>query len=158
MRWAKGHIQALVKLGGKLFVNIFKFDRMSFISFDMLTVVFPRSLETMVRKVVTFVLQPVLFIMAGAAIGSYMGLALDAIYWVAYSYGTNILTAAYIFIIEHKRIPKMAWYKKVWFCLTFPIFDIIGRWSIFIALFMMVEWKPIPHTVATKIEELSMKK
>lgn len=158
LRWAKGHIQALVKLGGKLFVNIFKFDRMSFISFDMLTVVFPRSLETMVRKVVTFVLQTVLFIMAGAAIGSYMGLALDAIYWVAYSYGTNILTAAYIFIIEHKRIPKMAWYKKVWFCLTFPIFDIIGRWSIFIALFMKVEWKPIPHTVATKIEELSMKK
>ncbi len=158
LRWAKGHIQALVKLGGKLFINIFKFDKMSFISFDMLTVVFPRSLETMVRKVVTFVLQTILFIMAGAAIGSYLGLAFDAIYWVAYSYGTNILTAAYIFIIEHKRIPKMQWYKKVWFCLTFPIFDIIGRWSIFIALFTKVEWKPIPHTVATKIEELSMNK
>ena len=66
--------------------------------------------------------------------------------------------AIYLFIIEHKRIPKMAWYKKAWFCLTFPIFDIIGKWVILVALFMKVEWKPIPHTIATKIEELSMNK
>jgi cellulose synthase/poly-beta-1,6-N-acetylglucosamine synthase-like glycosyltransferase len=158
LRWAKGHIQALVKLGGKLFLNIFKFDKMSFISFDMLTVVWPRSLETIFRKVVTFVLKMLIFVMTGAALGSYLGLVYDTIYWVAYSYGTNILMAIYLFIIEHKRIPKMALYKKAWFCLTFPIFDIIGKWVILIALFMKVEWKPIPHTIATKIEELSMKK
>ena len=158
LRWAKGHIQALVKLGGKLFLNIFKFDKMSFISFDMLTVVWPRSLETIFRKVVTFVLKMLIFVMTGAALGSYLGLVYDTIYWVAYSYGTNILMAIYLFIIEHKRIPKMSIYKKAWFCLTFPIFDIIGKWVILIALFMKVEWKPIPHTIATKIEELSMKK
>ena len=158
LRWAKGHIQALVKLGGKLFLNIFKFDKMSFISFDMLTVVWPRSLETIFRKVVTFVLKMLIFVMTGAALGSYLGLVYDTIYWVAYSYGTNILMAIYLFIIEHKRIPKMSIYKKAWFCLPFPIFDIIGKWVILIALFMKVEWKPIPHTIATKIEELSMKK
>ncbi|MBQ1225540.1 MAG: glycosyltransferase [Clostridia bacterium] len=158
LRWAKGHIQALVKLGGKLFLNIFKFDKMSFISFDMLTVVWPRSLETIFRKVVTFVLKMLIFVMTGAALGSYLGLVYDTIYWVAYSYGTNILMAIYLFIIEHSRIPKMSIYKKAWFCLTFPIFDIIGKWVILIALFMKVEWKPIPHTIATKIEELSMKK
>ena len=158
LRWAKGHIQALVKLGGKLFLNIFKFDKMSFISFDMLTVVWPRSLETIFRKVVTFVLKMLIFVMTGAALGSYLGLVYDTIYWVAYSYGTNILMAIYLFIIERSRIPKMSIYKKAWFCLTFPIFDIIGKWVILIALFMKVEWKPIPHTIATKIEELSMKK
>lgn len=158
LRWAKGHIQALVKLGGKLFLNIFKFNKMSFISFDMLTVVWPRSLETIFRKVVTFILKMLLLVMTGAALGSYLGLVYDTVYWMAYSYGTNILMAIYLFIIEHKRIPKMAWYKKVWFCLTFPIFDIIGKWVILIALFMKVEWKPIPHTIATKIEELSMNK
>ncbi len=158
LRWAKGHIQALVKLGGKLFCNIFKFNKMSFISFDMLTVVWPRSLETIFRKVVTFVLKMLIFVMTGAALGSYLGLVYDTVYWVAYSYGTNILMAIYLFIIEHKRIPKMAWYKKAWFCLTFPIFDIIGKWVILVALFMKVEWKPIPHTIATKIEELSMNK
>ena len=158
LRWAKGHIQALVKLGGKLFLNIFKFDKMSFISFDMLTVVWPRSLETIFRKVVTFVLKMLIFVMTGAALGSYLGLVYDTIYWVAYSYGTNILMAIYLFIIERSRIPKMPLYKKAWFCLTFPIFDIIGKWVILIALFMKVEWKPIPHTIATKIEERSMKK
>ena len=131
---------------------------MSFISFDMLTVVWPRSLETIFRQVVTFVLKMLIFVMTGAALGSYLGLVYDTIYWVAYSYGTNILMAIYLFIIEHSRIPKMSIYKKAWFCLTFPIFDIIGKWVILIALFMKVEWKPIPHTIATKIEELSMKK
>ena len=158
LRWAKGHIQALVKLGGKLVLNIFKFNKMSFISFDMLTVVWPRSLETIFRKVVTFVLKMLIFVMTGAALGSYLGLVYDTVYWVAYSYGTNILMAIYLFIIERSRIPKMAWYKKAWFCLTFPIFDIIGKWVILVALFMKVEWKPIPHTIATKIEELSMNK
>ncbi len=155
LRWAKGHIQSLVKLGGKLFINIFRFDKMSFISFDMLTVVFPRSLETMIRKVVTFILKLALFIMAGAAIGEYFGLLYDTVYWIMYSYASNILTAVYVFVFEHKRIPKMGFFKKVWFCLTFPIFDIIGKWSIFFALFMKVEWKPIPHTVATSIDEIS---
>lgn len=67
----------------------------------------------------------------------------------------NIVTAAYVFIFERKRIEKISFIKKVWFCITFPIFDIIGRISFCIALFSKAEWKPIPHKAAIGIEELT---
>lgn len=38
----------------------------------------------------------------------------------------------------------------------FPVFDIIGRLSMLIALFTKVEWKPIPHNASVKIDEISM--
>ena len=49
------------------------------------------------------------------------------------------------------------WYKKVWFCLTFPLFDQIGKFSTIIALFKRVEWKPIPHNAAVSIDEINQK-
>ncbi len=48
----------------------------------------------------------------------------------------------------------MPWWKKVWFSLTFPIFDLIGRASTFLALFRRVDWKPIPHDSAVTIDDL----
>lgn len=50
------------------------------------------------------------------------------------------------------------WYKKVWYCITFPIFDLIGKLSMIIALFTEVEWKPIPHNASVSISEYNQKK
>ena len=55
---------------------------------------------------------------------------------------------------ERKRIKKMKWYKKVWYCITFPIFDLIGKLTILLALFMKVDWKPIPHKVAVGLDKV----
>ena len=66
-----------------------------------------------------------------------------------------MITAAYVFIAENSRIKPIKWYKKVWFCFTFPLFDLIGKLSLVIALFTKVEWKPIPHNAAVSISELS---
>lgn len=74
--------------------------------------------------------------------------------WTAYSYLKGIITALYVYIIEHRRIPKIKWYKKLWFCFTFPMFDLMGRISMIIALFTKVEWKPIPHNANIKICEI----
>ncbi len=57
-------------------------------------------------------------------------------------------------IAERKQIKKMKWYKKVWYCLTFPIFDLIGKPIILTALFMRVEWKPLPHKVAVGVDQV----
>lgn len=157
LRWAKGHLQALRMLGGKLFLNIFKFGKMSFISFDMLTVVWPRSLETVIKKLLVFALNLTVLILSGAAAASYGSLVYWFFYWELYSYASGIITAAYVFIIEHKRIPKMSFIKKVWFCLTFPLFDVIGKISMLVAIFMKVEWKPTLHTASIRIEELSQR-
>ena len=71
------------------------------------------------------------------------------------SYFTNIWLAVYLFIIEDSRIKKISFFKKVLFVFTWPVFDIIGRWTTYFALFMKVEWKPIPHESKVTIDDLN---
>ncbi len=152
VRWAKGHLQAFFESGGKLFINIFK--KHSFISFDMLTVIVPRSFLYLAKKIIVNALRLVAIIITGKSIGAAATVVLTALYWSARSYIKGIITAVYVFIAENRRIKKMRWYKKVWYSLTFPIFDIIGRWSTVVALFRRVEWKPIPHNQAVSIDDI----
>lgn len=73
-------------------------------------------------------------------------------------YIENIWLAVYIFIVEHKRIKKMSIWKKVLYCITWPVFDIIGRYTTYAAVFMKVTWKPIPHNSKVTIEDLNKDK
>ncbi|MBQ8204172.1 MAG: glycosyltransferase family 2 protein [Clostridia bacterium] len=200
IRWSKGHLQALAETGPKLFCHIFytngaanqhsenltlfkKFInniRLRFMSFDMLTVVLPKSLLSVIRKFIVYTLRIVLIIGAGRVFGvgyapeflrnilkffgitpqfnndflAVLWLVLFALGWTISSYFNGVLTAAYIFIVENRRIIKIKWYKKLWFALTFPLFDIIGKISLVAAIFAKVEWKAIPHTNSTSIEEM----
>lgn len=66
----------------------------------------------------------------------------------------NMLNAVYVFIVENKKIKKIPLYKKIIYCITWPVFDIFGRYSMYLALFMKVTWKPIPHTSKVTIEDI----
>ena len=159
IRWAKGHLQAFTESGGKLFKNIFTARKIGFagrfMSFDMLNVIFPRSLMTMGRKFIVFLLEIALLIIVHDKFGAYVTLVLSLLISFAQTFGAAILSAAYVLIIEHKRIKKIKWYKAVWFCIMFPFFDIIGKISTWIALFSKVEWKPIPHNSSININDLN---
>ena len=48
-------------------------------------------------------------------------------------------------------------YKKLIYILTWPTFDAIKRWTTYFALFMKVEWKPIPNTSTVTIDEICSK-
>ena len=88
-----------------------------------------------------------------------MGFVLTIWYRLLYrigSYFTSIWMAVYLFIVEDARIKKISFWKKVEFCLTWPIFDIIGRYTTYIAIFKKVEWKPIPHQSKITIDDLKM--
>lgn len=167
IRWAKGHLQALVESGGKLFVNIFVLPKQNrkqpfgeqilnrIMSYDMLTTIFPRSLYTVLKRVVVYALKISLLVIGAAKFGAYYTLTCATLYWTLKTWVTSMITAAYVFIAENSRIKPIKWYKKVWFCFTFPLFDLIGKLSLVIALFTKVEWKPIPHNAAVSISELS---
>ena len=62
--------------------------------------------------------------------------------------------AIYIFIVEEARIKKIKFWKKILFVLTWPTFDIIGRYTTYASLFVKVEWKPIPHTSKVTIDDV----
>ena len=71
------------------------------------------------------------------------------------SYLTQTLQAVYLFIVEDARIKKISLKKKLLYILTWPTFDIIGRYATYFALFMKVEWKPIPHESKITIDDLN---
>lgn len=200
IRWAKGHLQAFTELSGKMASHIFVTHGMAnkedakgtkrkrfwrnikfrFMSFDMLTVIFPRSLVGAIKKALVLILRIAMVICTGAFFGiDYATTFLKKMFsifgwheincgkssivaWLiicAFAYSVNtyikaIFAATYIFIIEHKRIKHITLCKKVWYCLTFPIFDAIGKLSMCIALFKKVEWNPIPHNSSIKISEV----
>ena len=205
IRWAKGHLQALAETGPTLLKHIFitggaanreeKYKnapwhkklfnnlRLRFMSFDMLTVVFPKSLGGVIKRWLVYILRVALIFGGSLEITSNYGpdflkyilkwcdisvnneshlfaaiwLLIFTIGWILDGYMNGIITAAYIFIIEHRRIMPIKWYKKIWYCVTFPIFDQIGKISMCIALFKKVEWKPIPHNAAISIDEITKK-
>ena len=199
IRWAKGHLQALVETGPKLLWHIFYVPekvarhrglwqniKLRFMSFDMLTVVFPNSLLGLFKKVSVFLLRcaiiltttntvarlwmcPDIFQKLFKLIGmtdtahipglqndglAIMWTLIFLLTWTLYSWGNGMITALYVFIMEHKRIPEMKWYKKLWFAFMFPVFDLIGKLSMVIALFKKVEWKEIPHKSDVTISDI----
>lgn len=202
IRWAKGHLQALVETGGKLFAHIFYTGgvasktleqenapwpkrvfnnlRLRFMSFDMLTVVFPYGFASFVYKWLCFLLRAALIFATGAVFGTeiapkmmrlllqlfnvtvapqtnlsaFLFLLCFTLGGVFIGYLSDIFMAAYVFLFERNRIKKIKWYRKIWFCITFPFFDFIGKIATCIALFTKVEWKPIPHDVALSIEQI----
>ena len=70
----------------------------------------------------------------------------------------KIPVAVYIFFMERKRIKPIRLRDKILYCLTWPTFDLIGRYAMYIALFMKVEWKPIPHKSKVTIEDIETDK
>ncbi len=87
-----------------------------------------------------------------------VGLLVNAWFRILFRLGDYIermWISVYLFIIEHKNIKPMPLYKKVFYTLTWPTFDVIGRWTTYVALFMKVEWKPIPHDSKVTIDDIT---
>lgn len=198
IRWAKGHLQALVETGPLLLRHIFITKgtknfvdtnnmpwymkllynlRLRFMSLDMLSVVYPRSLMLVFKKTAVFILKLLLYFagwefsfslfnlsLLGKQLfslpleSSVFALIISTIYALFVSNFKNVFGAAYVFIVEHKRIEHIPFLKKIWFCIMFPLFDIIGKLSLIIALFKKVEWKTIPHTSSVRIEDIKLHK
>lgn len=156
--------------------------RLRFMSYDMFSTVFPTSLFHSFRRILLYILRGILIFTVGMKVSTTnwgADLFKDLFNWIGldvtfregfpalalmlvlsltntvYNFMKNALVAAYIFFMERKRIMHIKWYKKIWFCITFPIFDYIGRFATLFALFMRIEWKPIPHKRNVSIDSLS---
>ena len=72
----------------------------------------------------------------------------------ATSWVGGVLLAAYVLVMEHRRLQRLPIGKAALDCLLFPVFDLIGLLSSVAALFVKVEWKPIPHRIDRSMEEM----
>ena len=87
----------------------------------------------------------------------YIGMLLSIFYrllYRVYAYIKSMITGVYLFLVEDARIKKMSIFKKILYIFTWPTFDIIGRYTTYIALFTNVTWKPIPHNSKVTIDDL----
>ena len=73
-------------------------------------------------------------------------------------YFENIIVPWYILFLERKRIKKMPISKIFLNSLLWPIFDIVGRYTTYIALFKKVSWKPVPHNSKITIDDINNQK
>lgn len=80
------------------------------------------------------------------------------LFWRATNYINNMWSAVYLFIVERKRIIKIPFWRKVLFVFTWPVFDIIGRYTQYLAVFVKVTWKPIPHDSKITIDDINKSK
>ncbi len=153
-------------------------------SLDMLTVVYPRSLLILIKNITVLLLRMAIVFIGGYAyvtsdlapsqlrnilaffdktitVGNVaQALAMLVAFFainVIIKAISNVATAAYVFIMERKHIAYIPWYRKLWFCVMFPWFDIIGSLSFLVALFKKVEWKVIPHSHNVDIEHIEKK-
>ena len=159
IRWAKGHIQAFFESGPGLFKNIFKSKGFSnkFMSFDMLLLVFPRSIFSLFRLLILLVIDIIFYWHTRSIFYTVVVAFLlnSRLRYYARSYFKNIFYGIYVLIFEQKRIKKMSVLKQLFYSLTWPTFEIIGIWSMYIALFKKVTWKPIPHNSKVNIEDIN---
>lgn len=163
LRWAKGNLLVTKQTGGKLLWHIIcgKGLYARVLSADMLSIVYPRSMMLLIKKVVIYLLNIsiILSVGFGAAAGREIwSLTLLGLVSVLKTYATRVANAGYVLIMERKRMGALPLWKKLWYCLTFPAFDTIGKISCIVALFTKVEWKPIAHKAALRVEQMPTSK
>ncbi len=136
----------------KIFQNL----KMRYMSYDMLLITFPNNVVSLFRRWLNVFANVALFFVGAEWLSSFM-----SPFWAYFTmslgprYLKQIFQGIYIFFVERKRIVKIPLLKKAFYCLMWPIFDIIGSVSVLIALFSHVEWKPIPHNSNIDIDKLS---
>ena len=117
--------------------------------------------STYLGKALNMLIDPIKINVSAGFDAFLIGL-LIALWWKIFyrigSYFENIVAAIYIFIVENRRIPKIKLHKKILYCFTWPIFDIIGRYTTYVALFKKVDWKPIPHNSKITIDDINKRK
>jgi len=177
LRWSKGHLQAFGESGGKLFKHIFidtytkkekgeawghyfyRTLKYRFMSFDTFAQLVPRNVIALFKWIVLNVILYPCFcmeILGFDYMSSLTGVIVARLSYRMTRYFYNILTAVYLFVVEYRRIEKVSIWKTLLYCVMWPMFDIIGRYTQYAALFMKVEWKPIPHKSSVKIGDLKV--
>ncbi len=154
IRWAKGHLQSSVENCPKLLKNIIKFDENSAKSYDTFWLNFPGTIESGFRKIISWALRITVGILVANAWGVVAGICVGILTGLLKNWLKNMLIAIFTYLWYFKYVQKVNFFKLVFYILMFPFFDLIGKYSIYIALFTKVEWKPIPHDVTVDVNNI----
>ena len=148
MRWAKGYFQVMCNYGTKLIKGTIKGKNFS--CYDMSMSILPALLLTIATVTIngTAIIAGLISGVSVAPIIEAMVRCLVGMYFTLYAIGT-ITT-----ITEWKNIYTTT-VKKILYTFTFPLFMMTYIPITLVALFKKVEWKPIVHSRAKSIADIT---
>ncbi len=137
--------------------RLFKNFKQRFMSYDMFTITFPNNLISISSLLLCLISDTILSFITGSTIFGLSGVLRAFGFSLALRWAGRMCLGIYVFFIERKRIVRINFLKKLWFILMWPMFDVIGEIAVLSALFMHVDWKPIPHTKDLSIDDIATK-
>ena len=150
-RWAKGYLQVLARLGGKMTKAILHGN---FSCFDLIMSLSPAFIISLVTISVNLVAALVAAFVAPASV---LPILLGLLTTALAAYALFFLVSLCTVILEWKRI-RTSTAKKILSVFTTPLFIATYIPISASALFSKVEWKPIEHKVAVSVDELKQPK
>lgn len=143
------------KKGYKKFISskAFKGFKLRLMSYDMFTITYPNNLVSILTLIVGLILNIILCIVSPDV--TYITPLKFFLVSFLSGYLANIILGVYVFIVERKNIVPMSIFKKIFYSLMWPMFDVIGSVTVLIALFTKVEWKAIPHSANITISDIT---
>jgi len=150
MRWVRGHMQITAHYGIKLLRGLFSRNAIS--CYDFLMTLFPAMLLSIGGVVCTFA-RFILLMMQELYLSAFQLLASAA----ATGYGFMLLIGLLTLLTEWKQIHTGP-VRKIILLLAFPLFMATYIPIAVACLFKKVEWKPIRHTVAIGLNDISKAK
>ncbi len=149
MRWSRGFLQVIGKYGLKLLRSIF--SRNGFSAYDISMTIMPAYALTITAAAVN----------CGGFVWDVLHKSVGALYIIGGLWGifqgiylTMFLIGGITVICEWKSIYCSNW-KKILYWFTFPLFMATYIPISVAALFRRVEWKPIRHTHAVTLDEIT---
>ncbi len=150
MRWVRGHMQIIRHYFGKLVAGMF--SRKCLSCYDFLMTLFPAMVLSVAGTLIT-ILQSVLLIIEGAYTEAITLAAETAVH----SYVFMLLLGLLTLLTEWKQI-RTTPRRKLLLLSGFPLFMATYIPIIIACLFHKVEWKPIRHSVAIGLSDISSTK
>lgn len=154
LRWAKGNLQSSVEFCPRLALNFFRFNKTSIPSYDTFWLNFPRHIEALVRHLLSWTCKILLAVLLSDVLGVTWGIVSGILISYGKDWILRFIQAIIVYCYYKKDIGKIKFWKLLGDLFLFPIFDIIGKWSMILAIFMHVEWKPIPHDCVVDVKTL----
>ena len=156
LRWAKGHLQSAIENCPKLMCNMINPKKNFCIAYDCFWLNFPKAIESVCRSLIVLTMEIIIAILTSNFCGWFLAFVMG---WIVSRF-ISWLSQIFIYVIPvlivyRKKIGKLPFFKTLFNAFMFPFFDVIGRWSMYFAVFKKVEWKPIPHDTIMDIEDLN---
>lgn len=152
LRWSKGHLQSAIENCPKLIKNIFSFNKKTLPSYEMFWINFPTSIESLFRNLISWLCQIIIGIIVSNVYGVIYGILTSILIGYGLIWLKGMFESLFVFIYYHKYLPRVSFFKLSFYIFMFPFFDLIGKYTSYIALFKKVEWNPCPHDYHVELD------